>query len=766
MIQKLVDKNCQLIFKYPLRYLSALILLTVFFGYFYSTLPTETSVESLIIEGDPDLRFYETFKEQFGEDEFLVVGFQHDQLFSNSVLSFIKDKTQELETIEEVKEVVSLTNIENIIGTDFDFTVRPLVEKLPKTQEESHTIKTQAIRNELIHNNIFSEKTDSALFLIRTESHPDDETYDARLITKVKQALENNPLNIHFHLAGWLVTDVSMSEYMAQDMMIFMPLTFGVIALLLWLFLRNIYAVGISLLTVTISLIWTMALLNIIGGAMSPMTSILSPLIMALIVSDCVHIFKKFLKKQHVSSNTTENIYLTLHTLSVPCFLTSLTTAIGFVSLGFSDIPPIRYLGIAAAGGMLIEFTLAITIIPLSIYALRNKKNLFQPQPQNKPSWLKNVLFWWGKNLGRYSKPVLVVLSLLIVISVYGLTNINVETNLLDYFKKGTPVRIDTDFFDQYLGGATTLEISIKSDQRDYFKNPVHLKMIEEIEKKVKGISFVTESTNINSFLKQMNSAFHSHDETYYRVPENRNLIAQYLLLYDGDELGYFINDEYNWARLSFRINEHSSKILKKNIAQLKNYLEKQFPQQNVEFHVTGKTYLVTKLVKSIVDSQTQSLGIAFAFIFICLVAIFKTVSIGLLSIIPNLFPIIINFGIMGLFGIPLNTATAIISAIAIGIAVDDTIHYLVHYQEALKNGWSRKEAVLSGITEKGGAIFTTSVILSGGFAILCFSSFVPTVQFGLLCSIIMVSALVGDLVLLPAVLTVFEPQSKGKNKR
>ncbi|MDD2558519.1 MAG: MMPL family transporter [Desulfuromonadaceae bacterium] len=764
MIRNAVDKNVQAIFRHPRTYLAALALLTLFFGYFYATLQTETSVESLIIEDDPDRRFYERFKEQFGEDEFLVVGFQHEDLFSPETLALIKQQTDRLEQIEEVKEVVSLSNVENIIGTDLDFIVEPLVDELPQNSAESSLIQQQATANPLIHDNLFSNKTSSSLFLIRTKPHPDDEGYNARLVAKVRDifSAEEGAHNISYHIAGWLVTDVSMSEFMARDMMFFMPLTFGIIALFLWVFLRNLTAVAISLLTVLVSLVWAMALLNLIGGAMGPMTSILAPLIMALIVADAVHIFQYFLTSTDASSSPVARIQDTFKHLSIPCFLTSLTTALGFASLTLSDIPPIKHLGLAAAGGMMFEFVLVITLIPLCVYALRNKPGLWLRKEQGASGAsssiyhsLDRVLYWWSLKVGDYRKIIIVCALLVTGLSLYSLTQVQVETNLIDYFKQGTQVRTDANFFDDNLGGATTLEVSIKAAELDYFKRPEALEMIGAIEAYVNNWPFVTKSTNITSFLQQMNAAFHNNSPEFYKNPQDRNLIAQYLLLYDGDELAYFVNDDYNWARLSFRVNEHSSSILEEKIATLKQYLAQNFQQEEVEFNLTGKTYLVTKLVKSIIYGQIESLTFALITISVVLFWVFKSIRIGALSMIPNLFPIIINFGIMGLFNIPLNTATAIISALAIGIAVDDTIHYLDHYQAARKAGFSINDALISSIRKKGGAIVTTSVILTCGFVILCFSSFVPTIQFGMLCSIIMLTALVGDLVVLPAILSV-----------
>ncbi len=752
MIANLVEKHCRNIFTHPWLYLALLLFLTGIAGYFYATLPIETSVESLIIDNDPDLLFYEEFKEQFGEDEVLIVGFKHDKIISPEILSFIKEKTRQLETIPEIKEVVSLTNVEDLLGTENDFIVRPLVEKIPESLKALKEIKARTSLNPLINGNIISTDGTAALFLLRTKAHPDDEGYDLRLIEQTKEILSNdNPFNIDFHFAGWLVTDVSMSGYMNRDMAFFMPLTYILIAGLLWLFLRNIICVAISLVTVSIALVWTMALLNLSGGAMSPMTSTLPPLIMALVVSDCIHIFCKFLRQER-NADLPKLLQNNLKSLVLPCFLTSLTTAIGFLSLTLSSIPPIRHFGLAAAGGMIAEFGLAMTIIPLAIYGLRNNKYLLKNGPRQS-SRQERLIQWWADNFQLYKRGVLITTFIALIISIFGFSRLTVETNLLEYFKTGSEIRTSAAFTDHNLGGANTIEISIRADKIDYFRDPANLLTILKISDYFSQQPMVSKATSINNFLMQMNQAFHNDAPEFNKLPENRALLSQYLLLYDGEEMNYFINEDYNWARLSFRITEHSSKKLEKHLLDLKSFINRNFAVKNLDIRITGKTQLANKLINSIVESQIKSLAAAFLIIFLILFLVFKSLKLGLLSIIPNTLPLIFNFGIMGLMDIPLNTATAIISAIAIGIAVDDTIHFITEYQNGRKNGLNQTAATAAALKHKGEAMLTTSIVLIGSFAILCFSSFVPTVQFGFLCSVIMLTALVSDIVILPALL-------------
>lgn len=751
----MIDKYCNQIFRHPCLYLSIIILITIGCAFLYSKLPVETSVESLIMEDDPDLLFHNDFKEQFGEDEFLVAAFSDPDIFTPDFLRFIERLTGQLEDIEEVREVVSLTNVENVIGSENDFTVEPLIKEIPDDPSSIETIRRRALSNPLIRGNIISNDGGTGIFLIRTKSHPGDETYDSRLIKNVEHVLASVPdqfRHMKFHIAGWLVTDVSMSGYMNKDLSRFMPLTYLLMFLLLYLFLRNMWAVLLSVLNVSACLLCTMAALYLTGGAVSPMTAILPPLIMALSVSDCIHIFTEFLKKDRSQGDLPRLMRETLRHLWVPCFLTSLTTAIGFASLYVSNIPPIRQFGLAAAAGMVIEFCLSVSIIPLGIYFLRGFRSLKQPSHISTSS-LQGFVRKLGVFIPRARFYILGVSILLAGLSVWGAFRLNVETNLIEYFREKSRVQQDFRFVDDRMGGVNTLEVSFQSGQPDGFLDPENLKAIEMVAQYLREQPEIGKVISINDFLKQMNRSFHNEDPVYYRLPDSREMAAQYLLLYGGDELENFIDENYEWARLSARVTEHSSRKLKADIEQLGDFIRENLRDSDLKIRITGKTYLVNKLVKSIVDSQVKSLALAFLVIFGVLFFVFRSFSLGLISVIPNTIPIMLNLGLMGLAGIPLNTATAIISAVAIGIAVDDTIHFLNQYRNERQCGSPVRSAAVAAIENKGVPMMTTSLILMVGFGILIISNFVPTAQFGFLSSMIMLFALIGDLMILPAIL-------------
>ncbi len=755
-MRRLFDGYLSLLFGRPRLILALLLLVAAVSTTLLLRLPVDTSIESLIIEGDPDLVFYNRYKEQFGEDEFLVVAFENPEIFTPAYLRFISRLTTVFADIEEVREVVSLTNVEDVIGSRDDFYIHPLVEELPADQEAAAGIRRRALANPLIAGNLVSEDGRAGLFILRTRAHPGDEKYDARLVGKVQKLLADSRVNYlqqEFHLAGWLVTDVGMSSYMNWDLLLFLPLTTLLLIVLFRFFLRSWWAVCWSMVNITLCLLVTMALLYLDGGAVSPMTAILPPLMMALAASDSIHMFTDFFQRDRQAVGVLPALRQTLQQLAAPCFLTSFTTAVGFFSLVVSRIPPIRQFGLAAAGGMLAEYCLTMMIIPLGIMATagspgwrlsreRQQGFLYRQFRQKAPLVIR----------GRW-----LICALALVLTAGALwqaSRVKVETNVIEYFRSSSRIARDTAFVDRYLGGVNTLEVSFQARRPDAFKEPANLAVIETVAAFIRRQPAIGKIISVNSFLKEMNRAFHNEDERFYRLPDSRELAAQYLLLYDGEEIYNFIDRDYRWARLSARVAEHRSSRLQEYIAALQGFVASHCRDADLDIRVTGKTFLVNKLIKSIVDSQVQSLLVAFLIIFAVLFLVFRSFSLGFISIIPNLLPIVFNLGLMGLVGIPLNTATAIIAAVTIGIAVDDTIHYLHQYQRERSAGAARRVAVCRAIVKKGVPMTTTSLLLVVAFSILVWSNFIPTAQFGVLCAVTMFNALVCDLLVLPALLS------------
>ncbi len=722
-------------------------------------LPVVTSTDA-IIPRDQQWHFYEEFRQQFGADDAVAVAIKGQDVFAPTLLHYVRKLTQKFEELKGVDDCLSLTNVEDIFGGEEDFTVEPLIgDEIPHDPQTLRTLKKRAQRNPLIYGNLVSRDFKSTLILIRTAYRGEDMDFEARLMKGINRILKENPppAGIEVHVSGWPVMDVNMARYMNKDLLFFIPTTFIFLCLLVLFFLRSLRATMGLALILLLSLLGSMAGLKWVGGALSPMTSILAPLTLALALSDGIHLITTYfhlktqprpLKEALKSRAWPRPIYDVVQTVREswrPCFLTSLTTAIGFASLLVSDVPSIRQFGAAAALAMFIEyflsFTLLIFLLPwigrVSSH-LRSSSKLVTLLSNSYPRWCGLAL---------------VIFFAFTIGSLYEATKIKVDSDVVEYFHHSTPVYKDAIFIDKNLGGIQTIEISLKTRKGD-FLDPGLLKKIDTLAQHLRKDPLFSEVISPADFFKLMNRAFHNEDQHFYRVPETRELLAQYLLLYGGTELEHFMDDSQQWIRVSARTPVHSSQLLNKKMAELQKYLATLFPKGDVEFHLTGKTYLTNRIVEEIVCSQTESLALAAVLVFGLMFVVLRSIKIGLLSIPPNIFPIVANFGLMGLMHIPLNTATATISAVAIGIAVDDTIHLLVKYQEARKR-LDPLEAAREALNKKGLAAMTTSLILIISFCILLASKFIPTVQFGFLCAFVMLWALLADLLLTPALIRI-----------
>ena len=309
---------------------------------------------------------------------------------------------------------------------------------------------------------------------------------------------------------------------------------------------------------------------------------------------------------------------------------------------------------------------------------------------------------------------------------------------------------MSADFVEKNLSGIETLDISLISAQEEAFKRPDNLKYVEKIQTYTDSLEGIDKTLSFVDFIKDMNQSFHNENPEYLSIPDSKELISQYLLLYDSDDLNDYVNPTFNHAKISVRISEHSTGDQERIINRLKEYVG-QNKMPGIEIRITGRTVQVVNTVDGIVKGQVYSLATATIIIAVIMFFILKSFLMGIISVIPNLFPIAVNFGIMGFWGIPLNTATALIAAVAIGIAVDDTIHFLSEFKNKLSTGSTVSESVALSITTKGKAIALSSFILCIGFGVMSLSNFIPTVNFGILSALIMITALIGDIVVLPS---------------
>ncbi len=717
---------------------------------------TVDNVDYFTVEGDPDAAFYETIKETFGDDEFFVIAFTSPELFSPPLLHMISNVTRELEALPEVREVQSLSNVDYVHGDEEFFEVRPFLERIPEDAAGLDTLRKQALDNRLYVGNLVSaDGLTTAIVVFPVMKGSEDGGFRKRLLDKTNAILDGHgSLVDKFHLAGWTVTNYSLSHYMKADVSVFIPLCYLFVTLTVWLVFRNARLTLLAVANISMCTGATMGAFPLLGITLNNITTIVPPLIMAMALSDVVHIFAHLDRDALARAQSpAAAVQAILHRVITPSFLCSLTTAVGFISLAVSDIPPIKDFAYTASLGMVFEFLFSFLFLPPLLLRCRPER-IFTHEGTGIA--FTRPLQALSDFVQRRPVAISGAAALLIGMSIWQASAIKVETNLLEFFKSTTPLRQELTFVESRLSGVGSLDISLKAAAPDAFRDPGNLLVIERIQAHAETLAGVDRTMSFVDFLKDMNQAFHNEDPAFHVLPDSRELVSQYLLLYDSDDIEDFITSQYDHARILVRISEHSSAGQAAIIEDLRSFIAT-LGANGLEIRITGRAVQDVNTIDALVWGQVQSLALAAAVIFLIMFLALRSFATGALSIIPNIFPIALNFGIMGALDIPLNTATALISVVALGIAVDDTIHFLTEYNRKRTRNQPVRVALAEVTTEKGVALSATSIILTIGFGVLIFSNFTPTMNFGGLSAVIMITAWVGDLIVLPATILLFQ---------
>lgn len=735
-------------------FLCLMLLMAACFIPFAPSVKTAQNVDDMTMHGDPDTQFYNHFKTVFHNDEFFIIAFEKENIFTKENLLVMKSITNALSNIEEAREVKSLTNIDDAVGGKDTFTVKRFLEKIPDKPQELEKLKQQAIKNPLYVNSFISRDARTASIVVFAYDRPNDPQYRKTLLSKTQQVLDPYRHQGHrFYLGGWTTTNLSLSQYLERDMAIFIPIAYLAIAFTVWVVSQNLWLTLLAVVNISVCLGSTMGVFGLAGITMNPVTSIAPPLVMALALSETIHIFShldkrlldQFPDKRQVLAHV-------LHEAFLPCLLTVVTSLIGFAALGISDIPAIKQFSFIAIVGTLFEFCYAFLLMPPLMLFFR-PETLYRDYDTQQQDRFTIILQYIHAIVSRHNKGIVAIVSLLVLLSGWLMTRLQVDTNLIEYFKKSSTVRMDIDFIEKHLSGVDSLDISFQASEDEAFKDPANLKVLDKIQQFVKTLPGVDVTTSLVDFVKDMHQSFHNENPKFYGIPDSKNLVTQYLLLYSSDDLDDFVNDRYNHARLAVRLSEHSSAKQGLLIEKTQDYI-KTIQPPHLQIRITGKVFQDTRTIRNLVQGQISGLELAVIGISIVMALVaFRSLSIGLLSLIPNICPLILNFGIMGAFGIPLNTATALISTVALGLAVDNTIHFLSEYKSKRAHNIPIAQAVEDLIFSKGRAVLSSSFILCIGFGVMMGASFVPTINFGMLCTIIMLIDVILDVFFLPALL-------------
>ncbi len=731
------------------------VLFAVGFSSLMFRISFESSVESFYPQSDPALVTYRAFKAEFGDDQLIGVAIPVGDVFTKETLEHIDELSLSIEKLPLVRKVHSITETQDITGSAEGFEVGSFIEKIPEAPEKLAALRASALANPLYQVDLVSLDGKIACLLIEAKKDTDPDRYKT-IITQVRTLLQDSPLGRRPHyFAGSPLVELEMTEGMWQDLFTFMPLTTVLLILIFVAYYRSLRVSFLLTFAISLCLGVTAGLIGVLGR-MNAVTVGLPSLMLSVATLDCVHIFNLYRIQWGEVRDRDEALRRALRMSLVPCLLTSLTTAAGFFSICTSALVPIRQFGFLAACSALAAYPISFLTMPclLSWLAPASIRAPGGDQP------------WLGHGLDRIrgampQGPVAagLLLVLLVGLSAAGMSRIEVETNHLKFLKDGSEVKKGNAFTEKHLAGLGPLEVLVKAPKEGGIKDPKVLRQMERFQADIVALPTVDKSVSLVQFVKEMHQAFNAEDPAYYALPDTRNLVAQYILMYSfsgrDNDLDDFVDYHYQTGRIRVRLSSRSSKEVAADLEQIRALAATHFsPELKVD--ITSHTVIQSNMVATLVRGQVYGLALSFLIIFLTISAIHRSWIIGLFSLIPNLIPLLTAAGLMGWMGISLNAGTAMTACIALGLVVDDTIHFLHHIRRELVTNRPTL-AVQRVLRMVSPAVTVTSLVLAVGFGVMLFGHSLIIMQFGFLCVVMIGGAWICDLLLLPILIERFE---------
>ena len=723
------------------------------------------SLKNLAFEGSYKIWFdkdskiikdYEVFRSRFSGDDTFIVAFRDEQgIFNAHAVSSILELTKEFQKLEGVRKVDSLSNYQYISSEDDDI----IVEDFLYGDENLTQKSSLALKDKLVLNQLISKDAKTTMFALSlSDKLGSNEAVNIALFQKLQKILKeaSQKSGYKFYITGIPAVTASLVSISQSDAMVLMPLAVVMVVVFLFLIFRSFFGVLVPSVVVVFTFLSVLSLQMLLGYKLNNFTVNIPSFITAIAIADAMHLYLAWVYYKSKGFYTKEALTQALGSNIVPMALTSFTTVVGFATLGVSEIEPVSTLGIAITSGAVLAFLLSITLVPAIILTRKRDDKVTAVQILN----LANIQ-GYGAIIQRHDKKIVLCFTVIIVLVSLGLFHLKIDSNSIKYFSKDTVVRSGAEFIEKNLTGSMRYEIILDSGKKEGVKEPEFLDSIMEFEKVFKNrFTNVRFTTSLKDIVQRMQKVLNPDAKT--ALPDDKKLVAQYLLLYSmslpqGMELNDKMDTQERYLRLTINTNIVDTSEDLAMIEWIKDYWKKQTPYSA---DVQGQTAIFAYMQSSVTKTLILSISMTLAIVAFTMLLIFKNFKMLWLFLLPNIAPIIVVGGIMGYLGISVDIGVAISAAVILGIAVDDTIHFFSKYFESIKVR-SFEESIDYIISHSGNAMILTTLILSVTFAIFGVSSFVPNVNFAIVTVSALNIALLFDLVLLPALLSMLYTQGK-----
>ena len=721
----------------PLIVMLLIAAITLLFAWRLPELSFKTSIYDLQIEDLSETAQYNAFKKVFGSDEIIRVVIKCNNVFDSVVFRKIEQLAENAAALEGVRRVISLPGI------------KKAVDVAGKWDMDKFSDLVSPV--DLFQKNLIStdRKTTALTLVLKNDVDPD------QVIQGIRKLLADGPQDLRLYQIGMPLVSEALVKFTKNDFFRLPPFTFLLIAIILFYLFRKAQYVLLPLASMGLALVWTLGFMTYLNIPLSMLTMIVPVFLVAVGTAYCLHIVSEFINCQQEANSTTEALTRTYSNIALPTSLAVLTTAIGLGSLLVNRISAIQEFAIFSCFGIFSILIIVMTFLPAAISFIPLPASGPQKKIEANSFFHRFIEIIIDLNL-NHQKIVLPVIGVVVLICLIGIFRIRVETNPVGYLKEGTQVKENFNDIYQTLSGSFPINIVMGQSEADYFEDPKHLVDIARIQEFLNQLPGVDKTLSFADYLKLVNYVLNKFDPEYYTLPEEgfelRMAMNNYVTILGEDMLTRFVNSDLSKANIVLLTHISSSREFLQIRERTLAYAEQNF-SKDLNWEVTGLGMAIAASSHQVTIGQIKSLSITMILVFGIMFILFLSSKVGLIAIIPNLFPIIINFGIMGWLGIELSLVTSLIASIAIGLAVDDTIHYLARYNQEFRKDLDDERAVRATLHHVGRPITFTTITICVGFSVLLFSSFKPTAIFGVMMVITALSALIGDLILLPSLI-------------
>ena len=712
-------------------------------------------------ESNPELEAFDALQEKYTKDDNVIIVLSPDNnnIFTKNNLSAIEELTTSSWNTPYSSRVDAITNFQYTRAVEDDLFVDDLsYESSLKSIEEIAEIKKQALKEPLLVNRILNTSGSVTAVNITVKLPGKDSAKEIPEVTAyvrkmIEEFKEKHP-NFAVHTSGLVPLNTAFFESSMNDMGLTMIMLI-IVLITTFILTRNIWSTLATLVVVLFSIMSAIGFVGIMGIKLTPPSAVFPTMILTLAVADSIHILITMLQKMRVDGyNKVDALIESIRLNFMPVFITSLTTVIGFLTMNFGDVPPFWDLGNVTAFGMTMAFLFSTTTLPalMSVFPVKTTAK------GKRKSAKKNLYLALGNYVVKQPVRLTIISTAVIFTLGYLATKNKFNDEFINYFDTSVKFRTDTDYISDNLTGIYNIEFSIGSGESGGINNPAYLQKLNDFED---WLNKQPEVIHVNAFsevARRVNRSMHGDKEAYYRVPDSREEAAQYLLLYElslpfGLDLNNQINVDKSESRVTVTLNNIDSPQMIAFAERGEQWLIKNTPK---EMHAIGVSPMLmfSKLGFRQAESMLKGNIIALILISIVLMLALRNFKLGLLSIIPNVTPVIIGFGIWALYKAQINTGMVVVFGMTLGIIVDDTVHFMSKFLRARRElGYTAKEAVIYAFETVGKALVTTTLVLLAGFAVLSTSAFALNSYMARITVVIILSALIIDFILLPSLL-------------